>query len=207
MTAIKNNLQHNCIPGWLMNLVIHATSVWKDMSIWTRAYVYSAYAGIGSQEVIFERLYRIPADFGSTFRLIFGNEIADQYSNLLSNQIIILREIITAQINGNIDEVNQNTQRLYQNASDRAALLARINPFWNQKEWENLMRSYLGMTLDQSTRILAKDYPGEIIIFDRILFAAGLIADYFSLGLHNYIVGVNPSNSITGGNPSSNLPG
>jgi hypothetical protein len=176
--ALKNQLQQSCVPGWLMNTIIHATSIWKDMAIWTRAYVYSSYAGIGSQEVLFERLYRIPIDFSNTFRLIFGDLIAEQYSNLLSNQIIILRNIINAQINGNINEVNSNTVMLYQNAEERAALLVQINPFWNQNEWRNLMRTYLSMTLDESTRILAKDYPSEIMIFDRILFEAGQIADY-----------------------------
>lgn len=185
----RNQLQQSCIPGWLMNTIIHATSIWKDMSIWTRAYIYSAVAGIGSQEVVFERLYRISADFANTFQLIFGNEIAERYSNLLSNQVIILREIVNGQINGNVNGVNENTVRLYQNADERAAYLAQINPFWSQNEWRNLIRTYLGMTLDESTRILARDYSSEIMIFDRLLFEAGQIADYFSLGLYNYIMG------------------
>lgn len=182
-----NRQQENCIPYWQMNIIFHTTSLWTNMTIWTRAYVFSAAAGSVNQEVVFRRLYRIPSDFADTFQLIFGSDSAARYSNLLSNQVTTLRDIINAQISGDANEVNENTLSLYQNANKRAAFLAQINPYWQEDQWRNLIYNYLGLTLEESTRILARDYANAINIFDSLMSSASKIGDYFSQGLFNYL--------------------
>lgn len=182
-----NRQQENCIPYWQMNIIFHTTSIWTDMTFWTRSYVFSAANGSENQEEVFGRLYRIPSDFAETFQLIFGGAVATRYSNLLSNQIIILREIINAQVRGDANAVNENTTSLYQNADGRAAYLAQINPYWQEAQWRSLIYSYLSLTLNESTRILARDYANAINMFDSLMSSASQIGDYFSQGLFNYL--------------------
>ncbi len=184
MTARQQEI---CIPYWQMNIIFHSTSIWTDMTIWTRAYVFSAAAGSVNQEVVFRRLYRIPSDFAETFQLIFGRDIAARYSSLLSNQVTILRDIINAQIGSNANAVNTNTVRLYQNADARADFLTQINPYWQKGQLRSLINGYLGLTLEESTRILAHDYASAINIFDRLMSSSSQIGDYFSQGLFNYM--------------------
>jgi hypothetical protein len=138
-------------------MVKSTTEFWRDIVIWTRIYMASAYTGVGDQEAVFSRLYRVPYEFGSTIRLIFGNDVANAYINNLSYQLTLIRDLVDAQIKGDVDTVNKKTALLYQNADARAAFLTQINPFWHLNDWRSLMYTFIGLTLEQSTAYLSMD--------------------------------------------------
>lgn len=185
---MKNQLQEYCIPYWQVNMINRATEYSRDMAIWSRLYLLSAYTGLGNQEEVFARFYRVPYEFGNTLRLIFGEDIANGYTSLLANQITITRDLIDAQINGDVESVNRNAVMLYQNADARAAYLSQINPYWDQSALRNLMYNYIRLTLDESTAFLSNDFNTSIDIFDRLLWHATQTGNYDSEGLFNYLL-------------------
>lgn len=169
-----------------MNLIINTRNLWRDLVTWSRAYLISRVSGIGNTEDVFNRLYRVPVDFGNTVRLIFGDQIAEQYVQSLSETAVLYRELIEAQITGNVDMANEKVQELYKKADQRAIFLASINPFWDETQWKNLLHTFIIYSLDEITSILMGDSK-NIDIFDRFLHLADIIGDYFAEGMFKYL--------------------
>lgn len=169
------------------NLIFKARLLWRDLATWFREYLITLFLGAGNLELESNRLYRIPLEYGNLLRVFYGDQIAEQYITLLSNYIITFESLFTALQGNDVNVINEATMRLYQNANERAAFLARINPFWTESEWQSLMYSFTQMTIDQATTFLTGDYTRNIEIYDRILSLTSLIGDYFSEGLINYL--------------------
>lgn len=170
-----------------MNMIFRLRNLWREMSTWIRAYLISKFAGIGNTEDVFNRLYRIPMEFGSIVQLIFGAQAAEQYVQQLSQQLVLTREIIDAQMAGNTDLVNQKVMQLYQNAESRVDMIASINPFWDRTVIRSVLITYLQYTLDEITTLLTGEYERNIDIYDRLLHHSDFIGDYFAQGLFHYL--------------------
>jgi len=78
MTNI-NRYSEPTITYGQMNLIFHIRNLWREMATWTRSYLISRSTGMGSPEEVFNRLYRIPREFGNLLQLILGEQIAEQY--------------------------------------------------------------------------------------------------------------------------------
>jgi hypothetical protein len=182
-----SEFQGSCIPSGQLNLIYKSRTIWRDLATWMRAYLVSIYAGFGNQEAVKEKLNNIPIEFKNIFSTIFGDQIADTYSTLLSSYITSFESLVTAQINGDANAVNEYTRQLYENADQRAAFLSKINPFWVETEWKNFLYQFNKMSIDESTTFLNKEYTRNIDVFDRILNFSSAMGDYYSQGLINYL--------------------
>jgi hypothetical protein len=171
-----------------MNLIFRARMLWRDLATWLRAYMVSLYGGVGNTEDISKRLFRIPVEHGNIFKVFFGDQATAQYINLLTEYIAILESLFNAQINNDVNTINDLTRQLYQNVINTAALLASVNPFWQQSEWVTLLNAFTSMQLEEATTFLTKEYSKNIDIFDSNLSLTNIIGDYFSEGLTNYFL-------------------
>jgi hypothetical protein len=170
-----------------INFILRARLLWRDLASWLRSYKVSLYGGVGNTDELSQRLFRLPTEYGSIFRVFFGDQNTEQFMYLLTQYIAILQSLFIAQINNDVDAINNLTQQAYQNINSTAALLASINPYWSQSEWVTLLNSFTSMQIDEATTFLTKDYTRNIDIFDRILALTNIIGDYFSEGLTNYL--------------------
>jgi len=186
MTNI-NQYREPTITYGQMNLIFHIRNLWREMATWTRAYLISRTTGMGSPEEVFNRLYRIPREFGNLLQLILGEQIAEQYVQFLSVQLVLIREIIDAQIAGNVDLVNAKVRQLYQNAEDRVNFITSANPFWAETVVRDFIYAYHQYTLEEITAFLTGEHQKSIDIYDRLLHLADSIGDYFAQGLFNYL--------------------
>ena len=155
-----------------MNLIFHIRNLWREMATWTRAYLISRTTGMGSPEEVFNRLYRIPREFGNLLQLI---------------QLVLIREIIDAQIAGNADLVNEKVRQLYANAEERVKFITSANPFWDEAVVRNFIYTYHQYTLEEINAFLTGEFQLSIDIYDRLLQLSDSIGDYFAQGLFNYI--------------------
>lgn len=176
-----------CITIDEMNTIFNIRMFWFELATWTRSYMLSRYNELGSAEVVFARLKQVPVDYTNTLKQIFGEEVAAGLLQELNTYLDLLDAFITAQMEGNIDEINRITKLLYENADKRAALISSVNPFWSQTEWRDRLYNNLRSTLDQSTTFLMGDYARNIDIFSRILDLAENTSSYFAQGLFQYI--------------------
>lgn len=171
-----------------MNFIYRARMLWRDLASWLRAYKVSLHGGLGNIEAVSQRLYRIPLEYGNILRVFLGENNVEQFIQLLSQYIVLLQSLFVAQINNDINEVNNLTQQIYQNINSTAAFLASTNPYWTASQWETLINSFTSMQIEEATTFLTKDYERNIQIFDRILALTTIIGDYFSEGLTLYFL-------------------
>lgn len=179
-----------------MNLIFRAGMNWRDLATWLRAYIISTFAGLSDQEAIRQRLNKIPMEFGNIFRLFFGDQISNTYTNLLSSYITSILSLIDAQKNGDDAAVNGYMEQIHGNIHQRAAMLSEINPFWQESEWRALLFRYLMLTIDESNAFLSGDYVKSTEIFDKLLSHTTIMGDYFSNGLYKYIASGNAAPQI-----------
>lgn len=189
----KNQIEN--IPTWQQNMIFQSTLVWRDLATWFRLYLVSAYTNLGDKELIYNTISKIPKDFGNSIKLIFGEEIANQYIDLLNLQVMLTRNLIDAQIKGDTIGVRNYTKEIYEVAGKRASVLAKVNPYWNENEFKSLMYTYISLIIEESTALLTKDYDRSISAYNQLIAHSALIGDYYSQGMYNYIISNSNSKS------------
>lgn len=180
-----------------MNIIFNMRIFWRRLTLWTRLYILSRYTGAGTEEVLFDRLYLENLNFGDLLRIPFSRSSSDKYSQLLNQFTIGIRDLITAQIQGDTDALRQSIDRLVQNANERAAFLASINPYFNEAEWRDILTRYLQDTMEEANLFASKDYRMDIQYFDRLNALADNMGDVMAQAFYDY---------ITSGAQNMNLP-
>lgn len=183
----ENISSEQCITLSQMNLIFNLRLFWRRINVWDTNYIVSRYREIGTEEELFGRLYLENSNFGDMLQIIFGRNISHQYSNLLNQYSIYLRELISAQLLGDTDAVNQYVNLLYQNVDNRASFLASINPYMNELEWRGYLETYLQYTLEQINELILGNFRGLVDLYDQIAALANQMGTVFANALFEYI--------------------
>lgn len=184
---IINSFNPQCITYSQMNLIFNSRIYYKRLTAWTRAYLLGRYFGIGTAEELFTRLYLETLDLGNMLKIIHGREGAEQYSQLLSQFAITIRDIVTAQLEGNTEEVEHHVNHLYQIAAERAAFIETLNPYASQAEYENLYEIYIQYVLEDANALAAGDFSKDIALHDLLADHTDKMGDVFAEGIYNFI--------------------
>lgn len=175
------------IPYGQMNLIINYRTLWLNLCMWTRSYLLSIASGMPNTKAVSDRMYQVPLQIGSILQLVFGQQSAERFINLLSMHVVQMQAAIDAQKSGNNQALTSAVNLLYQNAGEIASFLSQINPFWAEAQWENLLYTYISMTFEQSTAMLSGNHVRDIQVFDRIQYQTLLIGDYMADGIIQYL--------------------
>jgi len=189
----------SCITFSQVNLVNEMRYLWLQLVIWSRSYITNSAARQDAVPAFYERLHSIPQGFFNYMDTFFGQAIAEQLINLLSQHIIIFADLINALSVGNQQAANRSQSAWYGNSNSIAVFLVQINDTWNYYQWLDLLNRYLEMFLDEAIAVMSSDYRREIAIYDRLQYQSLLIADYMSRGIMNNLVG-NSENRTAPGN-------
>jgi len=184
---MKNKFDEQCITPSQMNMIFNMRVFWRRLSTWIRIYIISRYLGVGTAEEAFERLYIENSYFGDALRIPFNRSSSDKYSQLMNQFSIGIRELITARIQGDTNTLRQDIDLLLQNADERAAFLASINPYFDEEEWKNLLVTYLQDTMEEANLFATKDFRMDIEYFDRLIELSNKLGDTFAEGLYDFI--------------------
>jgi hypothetical protein len=147
----------------------------------------SRYFGIGTTEELFGLLYLESLDISNMLEIIFGREISNRYSQMVSQFPIALRDLVSAQLEGNTEGMQESVDRMYLNISQRAAFLKDINPYWSETGYQNLFGSYIQHTIETANAIAARDFSRDIEIYDEITELTDQMGDTFAQGIYDYI--------------------
>lgn len=181
----QSNLQ--CITYDQMNQIYKIRMFWYELFTWTRAYMISRYKGVGNAGELKAHLNQIIAEHVNTLQQFFGVNL-EAYLQQLNTYVDLVDNLITAQMEGNIDEINRIVQLLYRNADQRASQIASLSPFWNENEWRNRLYAGLHGTIAQSTTFLTGDYSSNLDTFMTLLDLAENTSSYYAHGLFNYLL-------------------
>lgn len=179
----------DCITFSQMNIVNEMRYLWLQLVIWSRSYINNKRSRQGAVPAVYERLYSVPAGFYYYMNLFFGKVIAEEFIYLLSQNIIIFADLISAMLEGNQQNANSGQSAWYGNANEISTFLVQINNTWNYNQWLDLLNRYITMHLDEATAILSNNYRREIVIYDRLQYHSLIIADYMSKGVMNSLFG------------------
>jgi len=119
--------------------------------------------------------------------LIFGRRVSEEYSQLLSQYAIIFHALIDAQLSGDVQAVDENINRLYQNVMERALFVESINPYWSASVYEELFFSYIRHILETSNAILEHDSARDIELYDILNEHTDRMGDIFAQGIYEYL--------------------
>lgn len=169
-----------------MNLINDYRYLLQQMPVWARALAISLKHNLPNANSTFARFLQIPSALYDNVSTFYGMEAAEQIINLLTQHIIIYRDLALSMINGQDQLARLNLLRWYQNADDLADTMARLNLYWDKEQLRSLLYQYKQMLYAELQAIASGDEQREMQINDRAMYQSTLIADYISRGLlHN----------------------
>ncbi len=183
----KCDFDENCITSSQMNMISNSRLFWRRFTTWIRVYFISRYVGIGTEEEAFNRLYSETSGIGNFLQVIYELESSSNISGQFSQIIIALRNIITAQLQGNREAMTQNAENIFQNAENFASYLASINPYINESQWKTLMEDYVRYTIEEANSFVTGNYSNDIELFRRLTGLTDRMGDLFAESSFNYI--------------------
>lgn len=182
-----NDFNPECITYSQMDMIFYARLYYRRILALTRSYMRNRYYSLGAEDVLFDRLYLESLDIGRLLQLNFGRARPETYSQYLSQFVIYLRDLISAQIEGNTEGINQNVQNLYDNINTRAAFLAAMNPYWSEAEYKTLLGTYVQGLIELANAYSSGNLNEVITIYDNLTEQTNNLGDAFAEGIYNYI--------------------
>jgi hypothetical protein len=157
--------------------------LWEQHVWWTRSFIVSVAADLPGLDAVAERLLRNPRDFQAALEPFYGPQIAAEFARLLTEHLTIAAELVQAANAGDTVAAADAERRWYMNADEIARFLARINPFWSQREWREMLHDHLALTKAEALAILAMNIEQGILIFDQTELQAMGMADLMTEGI------------------------
>lgn len=157
--------------------------VWEQHVYWTRMTIISLVFGLPDVDSTTKRLLQNATDMGNLLKPFYGNKIAEMYSKLIRDHLIIAAELVKAAKAGNQKDVAALERRWYENGEDVAEFLNRINPFISREEFQKMWFEHLSLTKQEAVFMLQQDYESSIAVFDKIENQAIEMADTITTGI------------------------
>lgn len=136
--------------------------LWLEHVLWTRFFIVSTAFDLPDLPYVTERLLQNPHDFANVLRPLFGNQDAMTFDKLLTDHLVIAAELVNAAKRGDAQEAEKQRKLWYDNAKNIAAFLASINPYWSEKQWQDMLFEHLAMTEKEAVDILTGEYEQSI---------------------------------------------
>lgn len=182
-----NKFNKQCLTYAQMNMIFNARIFWRRFTTWNRVYIISRYVGIGTAEEAFSHLYLETSGFGDMLQIVYERESSYRLSRLVNLFTFIFRDLVSSHIQGNLEAVRQNVDRLYKNADDMAAFLASINPFLDEAEWKSMLHAYAKATIEEANSFITGNYSKDLELFQQLTEISNQMGDSLAEGLYDYI--------------------
>lgn len=159
--------------------------LWEQHVYWTRMVILSIAFDLPDAEYTTNRLLRNPKDFEEALIPFYGEAVAAQFAEFLTNHLEIAAELVKAAKAGNSTAAADAEKRWYDNADQIANFLGGINPYWSVEEWQRLLYNHLAMTKQEAVDILTNKFSESIDVLDNIELEALEMADEMTQGIVN----------------------
>ena len=158
--------------------------LWEDHIVWTRQFIVSVAHSLPDADPTLQRLLANQVDIGNAFGRFYGNNVANQLTQLLTEHIQIAGQILTAAKAGDSGGVATANAAWIANADQIARLWSQINPrSWPFEEMQQHMQTHLTLTLDEAVARLTGNFAADIAKYDEVHAAILDMADMLSAGI------------------------
>ena len=161
-----NNLYYLSI--YHVRLLEKMNLVWEQHIMWTRMLLISIAENLKDLDATQARLLQNPKDIADIFRVFYGDSVANIIQNLLTEHLVIGKDLIVALKNNNQTQAAILNKKWYKNADDIANAFSSINPFYPKNEIQKMFYKHLQLTTDEVNFRLKGDYSADIKAFDMV---------------------------------------
>lgn len=169
--------------GDMEDLLCYFHMLWEQHVVWTRMAVMAIIHDLPEKDMIIERLLRNPQDFAKALSTFYGEEAANQFAELFTKHLTIAAELVQAAKAGDNTAVTDADQRWHENAQEIAALLNKMNPNWQEDDWNAMLFEHLDLLSNNISQMLEGNYQESINGFDEIERQALEMADMMAEGI------------------------
>jgi hypothetical protein len=166
-----------------VDLLNEIRMLWEQHGIWTRSAITSLALDLPDVDFVLKRLLQNPKDFEEALRPFYGDQIALEFSDLLTSHLVIASELVKAAKAGDNKAAAEAEKQWYANADEIAAFLGDINPYWSQDDWRMMLHQHLALVKAEVVAMLTKDFEGGIQVYDEIERQALEMADVMAAGM------------------------
>ena len=179
----NSSMNMDCITQSMQSLHDEWRSLWEQHVQWTRMTILSAAFSLPDASATTARLLRNPSDMGAVMRVFYGDAVANQFTRLIQDHLLIANKLVAAAKAGDTASAAQLEQQWYANADEIAHFLAGINPYWQEAAVRDMLHMHLALTKAEAVAILSGEYQKSIMLYDQIEQQALGMADALSSGI------------------------
>ena len=172
-----------CITKTELDIILRFRLLWTQHSEWTRMAVNAIVFGLPNEEQTVNRLLRNPVDFGMTFRMFYADSIANRFSELLTEHLVLAADLVKAVMAGNAKQAEAINERWYANVNEISVFLGRINPCWSEKKWRDMLFAHLGFVTDEAMTLINGEYQRNADLYENLEAQSMEMADMMSQGI------------------------
>lgn len=166
-----------------VNLLKNMNLVWEQHIMWTRMLLISIAEELNDLDPTEARLLKNPKDIAAIFRNYYGDAIANQIEKLLTEHLVIGKNLIVALKNNHQDLAKKLNDEWYQNADKIAEAFSSINPFYPKEQVRSMMYEHLRLTTEEVAARLRKDYNEDIKAYDMVQKEILEMSEFFVNGI------------------------
>lgn len=174
---------------WISNnevqLLKQMNLVWEQHIMWTRMLLISIAENLKDLNATQTRLLENPKDIADVFRRYYGNAVANKIQQLLTEHLVIGKDLIVALKNKNKEQAEKLNARWYQNADEMAEAFSSINPFYPREEIRKMLYEHLRLTTSEVNNRLKGNYKEDISDYDMIQKEILKMSQFFVAGIVN----------------------
>ncbi|HLO39251.1 MAG TPA: hypothetical protein VK173_12195 [Lacibacter sp.] len=192
-SAVKGNpdSQENTITrssaAFTGNLTLNAQmlDLWEQHVVWNRNVMLCIVDELPGTVQAIERLQQNKIEIGNSIKPYYGDAAGDKLTELLQEHVNISVEVMRFAKKGKQPELQEANDRWYANADAIASFLAGINSYWATDKIQLIIKDQLRFTTTQAICRINKDYPADIIAYDKAHADVLLVAEIFADGIAN----------------------
>ena len=157
--------------------------VWEQHIMWTRMLLISIAENLKDLDATQARLLRNPKDIADVFRRFYGIAVANKIQQLLTEHLVIGKDLIVALKNKNQEEATKLNTKWYQNADEMAEAFSSINPFYPKEEIRNMLYEHLRLITNEVNNRLQGNYVADINSYDMVQKEILKMSQFFVNGI------------------------
>lgn len=157
----------------------------------------SAIAGSADAQAAAGRLLKNQEDIGHALVPFYGQEAGAEVTDLLKQHILIAVDIVDAALKGDDQQFQDADHKWDENSAQIAAFLSAANPFWPEKDVQDLLSLHLNLTRREVVSRLKKEWEEDVQAFDDILTEILTLSDAIAMGIMEPVPACSPGTTTT----------
>lgn len=174
------NFMQRCITQTELDYRNDMRSLWEEHVAWTRMAIISLVFDLPDIDEVLSRLLKNADDMGNMIRILYGDDVATNYSQLIREHLLIAADLVEAAIAEDTQLAQEAEERWYENADEIALFLSSINPFLTESAVREMFYRHLALTKQEAIYMINKQFEEDIAIYDEIEMQAREMADAIS---------------------------